>query len=62
MCTTNQQSVLSTRCDLYNTRVVAPACMHSLDRNAWVRTEISLVEIHTSLPYYNLGVTRESPN
>eukprot|EP01043_Picozoa_sp_COSAG02_P113357 COSAG02_NODE_49601_length_325_cov_80.110619_1_plen_33_part_10 len=23
--------------------------MHSLDRIAWVRTEISLVEIHTSL-------------
>ena len=40
----------------------APACMHSLDRNSRVRTEISLVRIHTSLPYYNLGVTRESPN
>eukprot|EP01043_Picozoa_sp_COSAG02_P074511 COSAG02_NODE_14947_length_1221_cov_1.154189_2_plen_38_part_01 len=31
--------------------------MHSLARNSEVRTEISLVEIHTSLPDYNLSPT-----
>eukprot|EP01043_Picozoa_sp_COSAG02_P125657 COSAG02_NODE_62838_length_264_cov_6.618182_1_plen_53_part_01 len=41
------------RTTLLKPYVAAPACMHSLARNARVRTEISLVEIHTSLPYYN---------
>eukprot|EP01043_Picozoa_sp_COSAG02_P030267 COSAG02_NODE_1924_length_10351_cov_4.487320_11_plen_69_part_00 len=49
-------------CDLHYTRAATLACMHSLAMNSRVRTEISLVRIHTSLPYYNLGVTKESPN